>query len=1103
MTNVGTQGGSSLNQRKANHFIEFRVKNRDTGKLIKGVNVVVKLGDKSTHAMSTWNSGRAHFDHISDGLCELLKCELGHELLEEKETYVLKDGDSLQDIAEREVERGNEITWEDIAAINWGEGARDSHVANQHMRDRYGCTRYFFWKNYEYNKKDGKTHTLIIPKRIRRVDLAIDQVHEILVSLSQTKPQFLACAGIPNVTFETQMSFIRPNAAVYIKKLKEIVTAHPQSMMMIFGHADKLGTEDFNKALSERRAKSAYALLTRNPDYWLTLFKDGSIPDNEDWGLKSVQAMLNFLNPDAKLDLTNSMDDRTAKELETYTANPWRWLNQRKTITGQALKAVIHKYMDTLMEGVTLSESDFFGPRHAGCGVFNPVIDTDRAEEDNRRVTFFLFDQNRLPEIPCSGTDLAPCRSQSGQYRKNPRHTYRHNDSFSCAFYDSIARDCEGEMKLMDIIAFDSHMHFMSGHCTPMPLLWNQIPGKPQIRRSRLEIAGGWALRYTVGKLPIPMVAGTIKGTWTQRQSTLAIADMGIAQNDAIYKKTYAKDLVRTKGRELYTPMIAMPMDMAYAHIDGYKGEPIYHLTSYRKYFMMDVTLPDGTPTQEKVLIWPDEICQGRDDLLSEAKVRKKYPNKPIATEKNKKARREGYYYFWSRDCVLDDEDIAWLSTYDAAKEFKKRTPVWLPDQERDLFEDWAAQKEATLTAAIKHPLRYMPMYHYEPRRWSALDYPGQYQEMKTGATPPDEAEKTDPPYDEPRNWDEPFFDIATPVKPGTFVGFKMYTALGYKPLDPKLSKTLTAFYKRCEKDGIPVLCHCSPSGMYSHDRTFYFDRELRPFRERYMTHKRGWIKFWKKYENFDSVMGFYDEFVRPSAWESQVLSTYKKLKLCLAHFGGGSSEWKDWSDDTHNKRRAVIMDDPDGMTPISPEQEEKFIAGWYQDEAAKPAVGNPKRWIREIVDMMATYENFYTDISYHYVKDHKKQLKWLIKTYPHIKERIMFGTDWYMTELEDCTIHEFVHNAKKALDEITKDLETETGIKDDLWLKFSRINPMKFYGIRGIADNFAKGLKQGVVFLKKMAEDEKSLTTKNTNVVLNNTVLERNVEIIKRSDLF
>ena len=1103
MTNCGTQGGPSLKQRKANHFIEFRVKNKDTGKLVKGVNVFVKFSDGSTHAMSTWTSGRAHFDHIPEGPCDLLKCELGHELLEDKGPYVLKHGDSLQDIAEREAKNGNEITWEDIAAFNWGEGARESHVANQHMRDRYGCNRYLFWKNYEYNAKDGKTDTLLIPKRIRRSGLAMDQTYEIPVNLSQTKPQFLACAGIPNVTFETQRSFIRPNAAVYLKKLKEIIAAHPHPLMMIFGHADKVGTEAFNKALSERRAKSAFALLTRKPDVWVTLFENGDDPDNEDWGLKSVQTMLNFLNPGARLDITNTMDNRTAIELETYTRNPWTWIRGVRVITTNALEIVVQRYMDALMDGVNLTEKDFFGLKHAGCSVFNPIIDTDRAEEDNRRVTFFLFDRNRLPDIPCSNTDLSPCRSQSGQYRENPRQTYRHNDSFSCAFYDSIARDCEGEMKLEDIIAFDSHMHFMSGHCTPMPLLWNQLPGKPEIKRSNLDKVGGWALRYTAGKLPIPIVAGTIKGTWTQRQSTLAIADMGIAQNEAIYKKTYAKDLVKTKGRELYTPMIAMPMDMAYAHVDGYKGEPIYHLTPYRKFIMMEIPTPEGGSTWEKVLIWPDEICQGRDDLLSEARVKAKFPHYPIMTEKRgHKTRREGFYYFWSRDCVLDDEDIVWYSKFDAAKEFKKRTPVWLPEQERDLFEDWAAQKEATLTAAIKHPLRYMPMYHYEPRRWSALDNLPQHQGAKTSATPPDVGQKTVLPYDEPRNWDEPFADIATPDKAGAFVGFKMYTALGYKPLDPKLSKNLTAFYKRCEQQGIPVLCHCSPSGMYSHDRTFYFDREFRPFRERYMTRKRDFPKLWKKYEDFDRVMGFYDEFVRPSAWEKQVLSIYKKLKLCLAHFGGGSSEWKEWKEDTYDKKQRFLRDDPYLTKTVSREQEEKFIASWYLDETPKPGVGNPKRWIREIVDMMANYENFYTDISYHYVKDHKKQLKWLIKTYPHIKERILFGTDWYMTELENCTIHKFVHNAKTALDEITKELEVETNIKDDLWLRFSRINPMKFYRIRGIADNFAKGLREGVDFLENESEVKKDEKDKE-KIVLDNSILERNLEIIKRSDLF
>lgn len=43
---------------------------------------------------------------------------------------------------------------------------------------------------------------------------------------------------------------------------------------------------------------------------------------------------------------------------------------------------------------------------------------------------------------------------------------------------------------------------------------------------------------------------------------------------------------------------------------------------------------------------------------------------------------------------------------------------------------------------------------------------------------------------------------------------------------------------------------------------------------------------------------GYYDGYVRPSAWEP-VLSRFPKLKFYLAHFDGGSSDWADWSHDT------------------------------------------------------------------------------------------------------------------------------------------------------------------------------------------------------------
>lgn len=60
----------------------------------------------------------------------------------------------------------------------------------------------------------------------------------------------------------------------------------------------------------------------------------------------------------------------------------------------------------------------------------------------------------------------------------------------------------------------------------------------------------------------------------------------------------------------------------------------------------------------------------------------------------------------------------------------------------------------------------------------------------------------------------------------------------------------------------------------------------------------------------------------------------------------------------------------------------------------------------------------------------------------------------------------------------------------------------MKFYGIRGIADNFAKGLREGVVILKNQPKANKAEKDKD-KIVLDSSALEKNLEIIKRSDLF
>ena len=390
------------------------------------------------------------------------------------------------------------------------------------------------------------------------------------------------------------------------------------------------------------------------------------------------------------------------------------------------------------------------------------------------------------------------------------------------------------------------------------------------------------------------------------------------------------------------------------------------------------------------------------------------------------------------------------------------------------MFEDWDKQKLDTIAAAIKYPLQYMPMYHYEPRRWSIAD---------TGKHQPEKEY-----YDPPENWDIPFEEIATPDKPGTFIGFKMYTALGYKPLDSRLNQTLTGFYGKCEQEGIPVLCHCSPSGMCTHDRKLYFDLD----KSTKSDYKR---KFW-----FDRKTDwYYDEFVSPAAWEKQVLKKFNNLTLCLAHFGGGSSGWADWKNNTINKTWAQRENGDGPWNDVTKEDEIRFISDWYhKKDHDKP------QWIKQFVDLMEKkdgnsykYPNFYTDISYHFIKDHQKEFLWIIENHPIVKERVMFGTDWYMTELDKKSIGDFVGEAKPIIDGISEKLEAKTGIRDDLWLRFTRVNPMKFYGIRGIADKFGEGLALALVTNKKKLKRKCNVTK------LNKSTLDKNLKVIKDSDFY
>ena len=230
-------------------------------------------------------------------------------------------------------------------------------------------------------------------------------------------------------------------------------------------------------------------------------------------------------------------------------------------------------------------------------------------------------------------------------------------------------------------------------------------------------------------------------------------------------------------------------------------------------------------------------------------------------------------------------------------------------------------------------------------------------------------------------------------------IGYKLYTALGYRPDDykdlrvtsvgsiPQIKNLehklpdLFEFYATCAKNKIPITCHCSRGGVFAHDFMLYYDY-LFPADDATKQQKMEY---------------FHENYVSPFAWE-RVLENFNDLYLNLAHFGG-EEEW------------ATLE-------------------------------GNSMPWAEKMAEMASNplYPNFYIDLSYFLFRtvevadcekgecdlqcsNRGKIVPWdvkcpmsayreiipakiklakMLKSYPKLKEKLLFGTDWYLISGEE-----------------------------------------------------------------------------------------------------
>lgn len=359
------------------------------------------------------------------------------------------------------------------------------------------------------------THPPRVPLQVLAAPATEDQTNTLQPGLYP-----IACFRMEDVRFDFDSSLVLPDIRrdmPYLHLLIEKLTLDPTGpgqpkrlpRLSIFGHADPVGSDPYNKALSGRRAAAFYAVLTRRTEIWEDIYsntgKFASVVSGDPWGARAIQTMLNAFPPDPSIDppapaapISGEFDTPTRDAIKKFQSS------HGLTVDGNAgpntRKTLFLAYMDLLCvdkdgNSFTLDPTDAFLGRNPpdstgkgdfqGCGEFNPILlfakedlkrfdnDSDpaprnRANAPNRRIMTLLF----RPTVKISATSwpcplategVGGCRKRfwsNGEDRrtntKDQREFQETADTFACRFYHRLVSKspCETAGDIPQQLAF-------------------------------------------------------------------------------------------------------------------------------------------------------------------------------------------------------------------------------------------------------------------------------------------------------------------------------------------------------------------------------------------------------------------------------------------------------------------------------------------------------------------------------------------------------------------------------------------------------------------------------------------------------------------------
>lgn len=355
------------------------------------------------------------------------------------ETAKVQDHDTLDSIAQRASADGKTITAEDISQFNWG--TSEPEYVQELMRDELGARARISPMEYALMPGDQPREALRVPDPYEQDGFSTERTHTLRVRSKSCPPQFIGCCSLPSITFPFDSSFVRPEVADTLGEVEALIAQQPDSKLMVFGHTDAVGSESYNKRLSERRAWSVWAFILNDVAAWETLYNH---PD-EDWGVAVLQEILTDLGHDPGA-IDGDMGPATRGAMRSFLGLP----EDAPVQNNAGFRAQLFAAYMGGKHDIEIEQDRFLSPGHMGCGEFNLLVDDEAANARNRRVTIYAFHKDRPPNLPCAYDDTAPCLRQSVDL------SHRHQTGFSCSFYDSLAGHCPGEGKrLLDVYLLD------------------------------------------------------------------------------------------------------------------------------------------------------------------------------------------------------------------------------------------------------------------------------------------------------------------------------------------------------------------------------------------------------------------------------------------------------------------------------------------------------------------------------------------------------------------------------------------------------------------------------------------------------------------------